>query len=98
MQQIRHTKDPDGRVFTNDLKDGDEIVVHGLWCKMRDNLRGNIRMIEAPLVYDQSQTELGSCYAWEIVQAKWNGAIVPVFHTPKQLKDREFVEDALGGL
>ena len=93
--QIRKTLSPDGYVFTNDLKAGDEVMVHGMWCKMRDNLKGNIRMIESPLVYDQTQTETGSCYAWEIVQAKWNGVIVPVFHTPAQKKNKKIIRAAL---
>ena len=92
--QIRKTQDPDGRVFTNDLKKGDEAMVHGAWCKINDNLKGNIRQIEALLI-GGGGTEIGSCYAWEIVQAKWNGQIVPVFHTPAQMKNKKLVRAAL---
>lgn len=49
-------------ITPNDLKKGDRVMQKSGWlCTIKDNKKGNIRMIEA----DGPFREMGSCYVWE---------------------------------
>lgn len=69
---------------TNELKKGDYVLLSSGWyATIMDNKRGNIRMAEVEGIHK----ELGSVYAHDIVSVvRPNGALVPIDHTPAQVK------------
>ena len=79
---------------TNDIKKGMRVMLRNGWEGiMYDNKKGNTRMVE---VYGH-YTEIGSVYAWDIVQAQVDKDIggnqwVTVILTPKQLADRNRIK------
>lgn len=82
----------------NSIKKGWQIKTSdGTVGTMLDNKRGNIRMVELPLVFDPRLTDRGSVYVWDIAYARpdetyeWE----PIQLTDKQLKDRKMVESFL---
>lgn len=74
-------------MVTNDIKKGMRVkLANGWYGTMKDNARGNTRMVEVEGVY----TEIGSVYAHDIVSAKVDDVWCAVVHTPAQnkLKDQ----------
>ena len=70
-------------MLTNDIKKGTRIRLRNGWeAEMADNKKGNIRLAKVFGLY----TELGSEYAWDIVQAQMGEEWVDVELTPKQEK------------
>ena len=70
-------------MLTNDIKKGTRIRLRNGWeAEMADNKKGNIRLAKVFGLY----TELGSVYAWDIVQAQMGEEWVDVELTPKQEK------------
>ena len=72
-------------MHTNDIKKGMRVYLSQGWeGTMKDNRKGNTRMVEVEGIY----TEIGSVYAHDIVgvldvaNAQW----VKIEHTPAQLK------------
>ena len=80
---------------TNDIKKGMKIKTNQLGMltsgKMSDSKRGNIRMIYTHGEEVGMVNEMGSVYAWNIIEVfnedkdKWE----QVEHTDKQLKDKQ---------
>lgn len=71
---------------TNDIKSGTKILLkNGFYGFMRDNMRGNTRMVEV----HGHNTETGSVYASDIVRALVDHVWVDVEHTPAQLKSAQ---------
>ena len=75
---------------TNDIKAGMHIMVRGQVGIMKDNKRGNSRLVELPCI--NGGTEMGSVYAFDISHA-WalGGKPEPVELTPKQVEDKAAV-------
>lgn len=70
---------------TNDIKKGMRVYLSQGWeGTMKDNLKGNRRMVEVEGIY----TEIGSVYAHDIlgVLDVEKGEWVKIEHTPAQLK------------
>jgi nitrogen fixation protein len=70
-------------IKTNDLKKGDMCYLRNGWkAEIYDNKKGNTRLAK---VYG-FETEIGSVYSHDIVRVLRNGVMVPIEHTPTQLK------------
>jgi hypothetical protein len=75
---------------TNDIKKGMRVQLRNGWQgTMKDNAKGNTRMVEVEGFY----TEIGSVYSHDItaVQTTQGGEWTEVEHTPAQLKLRKLV-------
>jgi len=80
---------------TNDIKKGDRVALaNGWYGTMKDNMRGNRRMVEVEGFF----TEIGSVYSHDIVYAKKAGEELfqRVEHTPAQIKLRAQVDAIFG--
>ena len=74
---------------TNDIKKGMRILTSNGWFgTMYDNKKGNTRMAEIEGIY----TEIGSIYAWDIVQVLIGDTWENIELTPKQIKDRDSIK------
>ena len=79
---------------TNDIKKGTRIqLFNGWYGTMMDNARGNIRIVDVEGIY----REVGSVYSHDIAAAFVGGSMVPVVHTPAQLKCRAMNTALFGG-
>ena len=73
---------------TNDIKKGARVHLRNGWQgTMKDNAKGNTRMVEVEGFY----TEIGSVYSHDIVAVETPTGLVAVEHTPAQLKLRKLV-------
>ena len=85
---------------TNDIKKGMRIKTVQLGSpvtgEMRDNLKGNTRFIHTNGSEVGLYDEMGSVYAYDIIEVEVNGQWVKVEHTPKQLKLKELVSPIFG--
>lgn len=84
-------------VLANDVKSGTHVRMNdGHEVIVRDNQKGLIRTIEAPLVGFPGQTEIGSCYAYDWYSALINGVWTKVELTPVQEKQAEKIRASQG--
>lgn len=68
---------------TNDIKSGIKVQLRNGWYGiMRDNMRGNTRIVEVHGHY----TETGSVYSSDIMRANVNGVWYDIEHTDAQIK------------
>lgn len=75
---------------TNDLKKGALVILRNGWeAEIADNKKGTIRLAKVFGNY----TELGSVYAYDIMQAIVDGKRVDIEHTKEQLKHRDIVSN-----
>jgi len=77
---------------TNELKKGTEVVLRNGWtARIEDNARGNTRIATVR----GFETEMGSIYSHDIVQATLpDGTTVAIEHTPAQIKLRKLVQQS----
>lgn len=77
---------------TNDLKKGDRIQLRNGWYgTIMDNLKGNTRLVDVEGTF----REIGSVYGHNIayyVPAARSAFMLPIEHTPQQLKRRDELE------
>lgn len=74
---------------TNDIKKEMRVKLRNGWFgTMKDNMRGNTRMVEVEGVF----TEIGSVYAHDIVAVLVDNKWVAVEHSDKQTQLRKQVE------
>lgn len=74
---------------TNDIKKGMRVqLTNGWYGTMKDNARGNTRMVEV----DGFFKEIGSVYAHDIAVVLTASGWVPVYHTDAQMNLRNRVK------
>jgi hypothetical protein len=80
-------------ILANDIKSGTHVRLNdGREVIVKDNLKGLIRMIEAPIIGMPGCTEMGSCYAQDWYSALINNVWIKVELTPDQLKQAQKIE------
>ena len=87
-------------IFTNDIKKGMTIksvqlgtAVTGI---MMDNMKGNTRLIDTHGSEVGMFNEMGSVYAYDIIEVKVGNQFFPVTHTKAQTKLKEQVGSFFG--
>lgn len=77
---------------TNEIKQGTLVRLRsGLFAKLMDNQRGNIRRVTWTDEEGNSKYETSTVYAHDIMVAWVDGLAVTVEHTPAQIKFRDEV-------
>lgn len=85
-------------VMTNEIKKGETVMLKdGTKVKVMDNLKGNIRLIEAPMVFDPRQFDIGSAYVFDWAFVRRGDDWHAIELTPAQKKARDRISFSLGG-